>query len=84
MTNLFSALYTFEACTISPRYRARLARMGVKVLCLPLLWACTPTVQVQAPDKPIEINLNVNIQHHIKVEIDKDVKNAISHNPDIF
>lgn len=51
---------------------------------LSLLVACTPTVQVQAPDKPIEINLNVNIEHKIKVEIEKDVKKAISNNPDIF
>lgn len=29
---------------------------------------CTPTVQVQAPDKPIEINMNVNIEQHVKVE----------------
>lgn len=49
-----------------------------------LLAACTPTVQLQAPDKPIEINLNVKIEHHIKVEIQKDVKQAISKNPDIF
>ena len=46
--------------------------------------ACTPTVQIQAPDKPIEINLNVKIEHHIKVEIQRDVKKAISKNPDIF
>ena len=46
--------------------------------------ACTPTVQVQAPDKPIEINLNVNIEHHIKVEIQKDVKQSIARNKDIF
>ncbi len=46
--------------------------------------ACTPTVQVQAPDKPIEINMNVNIEHRIKVEIEKDVKQAIQSNPDIF
>lgn len=54
---------------------------------LPLLFvlgACTPQVQVQAPDKPIEINLNVNIEHHIKVEIEQDVKKAIAKNPDIF
>lgn len=50
---------------------------------LPLM-ACTPTVQVQAPDKPIEINLNVNIEHHVKVEIEKDVKQAITTNKDIF
>lgn len=48
------------------------------------LAACTPEVKLQAPDKPIEINLNVNIEHHIKVEIEKDVKSAIAKNPDIF
>jgi hypothetical protein len=48
------------------------------------LTACTPTVQVQAPDKPIEINLNVNIEHRIKVEIEKDVKDSIAKNKDIF
>lgn len=56
------------------------------ILCLPivLLGACTPTVQLQAPDKPIEINLNVNIEHHVKVEIEKDVKQSIAKNKDIF
>lgn len=51
---------------------------------LTALAACTPTVQVAAPEKPIEINLNVNIEHHVKVEIQKDVQQAISKNPDIF
>jgi hypothetical protein len=46
--------------------------------------ACTPTVKVEAPDKPIEINLNVNIEHHVKVEIEKDVKQSIAKNKDIF
>lgn len=49
-----------------------------------LLTACTPTVQVQAPDKPIEINLNVKIEQHVKIEIEKDVKKAIAQNKDIF
>ena len=49
-------------------------------LLLPLLAACSPTVKVEAPDKPIEINLNVNI----KLEIQKDVKQAIAKNKDIF
>jgi len=53
-------------------------------MALAFLAACTPTVQVQAPDKPIEINLNVNIEHHVKVEIDKDVKQSIAKNKDIF
>ncbi|MGZ9097066.1 MAG: YnbE family lipoprotein [Micavibrio sp.] len=46
--------------------------------------ACTPTVKLEAPDKPIEINMNINIQQHVKVEIDKDVKQAIANNKDIF
>ena len=53
------------------------------LLMLPL-WSCTPTVQLQAPDKPIEINLNVNIEQHVRVSIEKDVKQAIAKNKDIF
>lgn len=49
-----------------------------------VLAACTPRVEVAAPEKPIEINLNINIEHRVKVEIEKDVKNAISDNPDLF
>ena len=52
-------------------------------LMLPLL-GCTPTVQLQAPDKPIEINLNVNIEQHVRVSIEKDVKQAIAKNKEIF
>lgn len=57
------------------------SRMLVVLL---MLGACTPTVQLAAPEKPIEINLNVNIEHHIKLEIDKDVKQSIAKHPDIF
>jgi hypothetical protein len=46
--------------------------------------ACTPTVQLKAPEKPIEINLNVKIEQHVKVEIDKDVRQAINNNKEIF
>ena len=49
-----------------------------------LMAACTPTVQVQAPDKPIEINLNVNIEQHVRVSIEKDVQKSITQNKDIF
>lgn len=55
------------------------------LLSLPfLMGACAPTVQLQAPDKPIEINLNVNIEHHVKVEIEKDVRASIAKNKQIF
>lgn len=56
----------------------------ISIIAVALLAACTPTVKVEAPDKPIEINLNINIEHRVKVEIDKDVRKAIKSNPDIF
>ena len=46
--------------------------------------ACSPTVKVEAPDKPIEINLNVNIEQRVKIEIQQEVKQAIAANPNIF
>ena len=59
-------------------------KTSVIVLMALLLPACTPTVKLQAPDKPIEINLNVKIEQHVKIEIAKDVQQAISKNKDIF
>ena len=57
---------------------------SITALLLIGLAACQPTVKVEAPDKPIEINLNVNIEHHVKVEIEKDVQQAMAKNKDIF
>ena len=54
------------------------------ILALMLASACTPTVQVQVPDKPIEINLNVKIEQHVRISIEKDVKQSIRKNKDIF
>ena len=45
--------------------------------------ACTPRVEVAA-DKPIEINMNINIEHHVKVEIDRDLDKTFTKNSDIF
>ena len=42
--------------------------------------ACSPTVKVEAPDKPITINLNVKIEHEIRVKVDKELDAVI--NPD--
>ena len=56
-------------------------------LLLPVLLAvaaCTPTVKVEAPDKPITINLNVKIEHEIRVKVDKDLEKAFENQEDIF
>jgi YnbE-like lipoprotein len=47
-------------------------------------WACSPTVALQAPDKPLEINLNVKIDHQISVKVDKQLDDVMSKNKDIF
>lgn len=59
-------------------------RLLTLFIALSVLAGCTPTVKVEAPEKPIEINLNVNIEHRVKVEIDRDVQQAIAENEDIF
>jgi hypothetical protein len=45
---------------------------------------CTPTVKLQAPDKPIEINLNVKIDQEVRVRLDRDVEDMIAKNPGVF
>lgn len=52
--------------------------------CLPLLAACTPTVKLEAPDKPIEINMNVRIDHEVRVRVEKDLEKEMSNNPELF
>jgi hypothetical protein len=49
-----------------------------------LLAACNPTVKVEAPDKPIVINLNVKIEQEVRIKVDKDVDNLVKANPNIF
>ncbi|WP_370338378.1 YnbE family lipoprotein [Parvularcula marina] len=50
----------------------------------PLTMAACATVKVEAPDKPIEINLNVKIEQEVRVKLDREVEDLISSNPDIF
>jgi hypothetical protein len=46
--------------------------------------ACSPTVKVQAPDKPIVINLNIKIEQEVRIKVEKGVEDLLSDNPDIF
>ena len=45
---------------------------------------CTPRVEVAAPDKPITINLNVKIDHEIRVKVDKELDQVLSSNSGLF
>jgi hypothetical protein len=46
--------------------------------------ACTPTVAVQAPSEPITVNLNVKIEHEIRVKVDKELDNLFDDKEGIF
>jgi len=45
---------------------------------------CNPTVKVEAPDKPIEINLNVRIQHEIRLQVDKELAGLFDEDSEVF
>lgn len=54
------------------------------VLVLVMMAGCTPTIQVQVPSEPIEINLNVKIEHKILIKVDKDLEDLFEDESDIF
>jgi len=53
-------------------------------LLVSFLVGCTPTVKVAAPDKPIEINLNVKIEHEIRLQVDKELDGLFDDDSDVF
>ena len=52
-------------------------RLMILVAILFLAVGCTPTIKVEAPDKPIEINMNINIKHEILIKVEKQVEELL-------
>lgn len=46
--------------------------------------ACQPTVRVEAPDKPIVINLNVKIEQEVRIKVERDVDTLLQQNDGLF
>ncbi|MCW2387809.1 hypothetical protein M2333_000855 [Sphingobium sp. B11D3B] len=63
------------------RWISRATRLG---LGLTLAGAAGGCIQVRAPEKPIEINLNVKIQQEVVVRLQQDAKDLIENNPELF
>ena len=61
--------------------RVRLERVLTGAAALAMLPGC---VQVSAPQKPIEINLNINIRQEVVVRLQQDVRELIEKNPGVF
>lgn len=63
---------TLSAVTKRSSLRRTTACLGALPAVLALA-ACQPKVQVEAPKEPITINLNVKIEHEIRVKVDRDL-----------
>ncbi|MCK7629499.1 YnbE family lipoprotein [Shewanella sp. JNE10-2] len=50
----------------------------IALIALATLQGCAPTVKIEPPDKPIVINLNVKIEHEIKIKVDKELDQLLS------
>jgi hypothetical protein len=58
--------------------------MRLALALLALAIGCTPKVQVAPPEEPIVINLNVKIEHEIRVKVDKDLENLFEEDDALF
>ena len=58
--------------------------MRLALALVALAIGCTPKVQVAPPEEPIVINLNVKIEHEIRVKVDKDLENLFEENEELF
>jgi len=62
-------------------------RPGIGVRCVVAMIGATALggcVQIATPDKPIEINLNINIKQEILYKLDGDAKKLVEQNSGIF
>ena len=58
---------------------------GVRVAgAIALAAALNGCITVKAPDKPIDVNLNVNISQQVVVRLASDVQQMIQKNPQAF
>jgi hypothetical protein len=61
----------------------RISRPGLVAAAL-LGASLSSCISVKAPDKPIEINLNVTIKQEVLVRLQRDVEQLINQNPQAF
>jgi lipoprotein NlpI len=51
---------------------------------IPVLAGCTPKIEVAAPSEPVTINLNVKIEHEIRVKVEKDLEDIFTEDSGLF
>jgi len=64
--------------------RKRMGSIGKILAAVMALLPLGGCVQVSAPERPIEINLNINIRQEVVVRLQEDVRELIQQNPGVF
>jgi hypothetical protein len=59
-------------------------RLAVLLGVLVFVTACAPTVKLEPPEKPIEINVNVKIDQEVRIKLDRAVEEALESDPGLF
>ena len=49
-----------------------------------LLAGCNPTVKVEAPEEPITINMNIKIEHEVRIKVEKDLEGVFAEDSGLF
>lgn len=57
---------------------------GLRLLAGAALLMNAACVNISAPTKPIEINLNINVTQEVVYRLDNEAKSLIKQNPGIF
>ncbi len=69
---------------MTSRVWSRRACLALGCLWLQLAAGCSPTVKIEAPDKPIRFDVNINITEQKRLEIDQELLRLIRRNPALF
>ena len=64
--------------------RSLMERIGKILLALSATAALPGCVSVAAPERPIEINLNITIRQEVVVRLQNDARQLIQNNPGVF
>jgi len=72
------------ARNLTKEFIMRLSLLAFSIVGLLMATGCSPTVRVEPSDKPITINLNVKIEHEIRVKVDKELDSVLSDDSGLF
>ena len=54
------------------------------VVIVAAVWACEPTVRVEAPKDPIRIQLDIKLDADVRVRLEDGAREDVRKNPGIF